>query len=112
MIVPQATMPSFFAIAISLPFTPIVTTSSRFVLVVRSPPTDSHVWPWFDERKTRLEPANSTAELCGERMNGVSQFQRYGCSPGGATGRIDTVSPVTLTARNQFPSFRCPYAGP
>src|SRR4029078_1083794 len=78
--VPQATMPSFLDMVMSLPFTPIVTTSSRLLWVVRSPPTASHVWPLFDDRKTRFDPANSTDALCGERVNGVSQFHRYGSS--------------------------------
>src|SRR5690242_14408590 len=57
MIVGHAWMPSFFAMFTSLPFTPIVTTSSRFAFVVRSVPTDSHVRPRFDERYSLLPAA-------------------------------------------------------
>ena len=57
MIVGHAWMPSFFAIVTSLPFTPIVTTSSRLVLVVRSVPSTSQVRPRFDERYNLLAPA-------------------------------------------------------
>ena len=52
----HAWMPSFLEIVMSLPFTPIVTMSSRFALVVRSVPSASHVCPRFDERNT-LFPA-------------------------------------------------------
>jgi len=53
-IVGHVWMPSFLATVISLPFTPIVTTSSRFALPVRSAPSASQLRPRFDERNTRL----------------------------------------------------------
>ena len=50
-------MPSFFAIVMSLPFSPIVTASSRFALVVRSGLAASNVRPRFDDRNTLLPTA-------------------------------------------------------
>src|SRR5262245_54107291 len=103
-IVGHATMPSFLEIVMSLPFTPIVTISSRLALVVRSPPTASHVCPLFDERNTRLPDANKMLGLCMDSTRGVSQLNRMGASPGAAIGRIDTVSPVTRSTRTMLPS--------
>ena len=54
MIVGHATMPSFLAMVMSLPFTPIVTTSSRLALPVRSAPTLSQVRPRFADRNSLL----------------------------------------------------------
>src|SRR5262249_39719861 len=56
-IVGHAWMPSFLAIVTSLPFKPIVTTSSLLTLFVRSVPSVSQVRPRFDERYTLLPEA-------------------------------------------------------
>src|SRR5258708_13053618 len=105
-------MPSFRAMLTSLPLTPIVTISSRLAPGVRSPPTDSHVWPRFDERNTRLAPAKMTAELWGDMTSGVSPFPRNGGSPGGGIGPIATCPPPPPTPPSNSPSHHSPHTHP
>ena len=57
MIVGHAWMPSSFEIRMSLPFTPIVTMSSRLALLVRSEPCVSQFNPRFADRNTLLAAA-------------------------------------------------------
>jgi hypothetical protein len=41
---------------------------------------------------------------CADMTSGVSQCQRYGCSPGAGCGLIEIVSPVTRSTRDMLPS--------
>src|SRR5580765_2474481 len=86
MIVGHATMPSFLEMRMSLPFTPMVTMSSRLALFVRSVPIVSQFNPRLDDRNTLLAAAKMTLGSWGDMMSGVSQFHRSAGSPSFASG--------------------------
>jgi hypothetical protein len=88
----------------SLSFVPRRDRVSRSTPVVRSPEIAVHVCPRSVERKTRCAPMYTVEALCGEMMNGVSQFQRSGGSFAAASGRISFCSPVTRSMREKKPS--------
>ena len=102
-------MPSFRAMVMSFPATPMVTMVSRTALVVRSGEIASHESPRSRLRKTRLAATSSTPGSCAERMSGVSQWKRN-ASPRAAlvtfcaVGRMDRDSPVTTLRRIRLPS--------
>ena len=66
-------MPSLREIAMSLPFSPIVTMLSRFSFFVRSGLIAVHESPRSVLRNTRLAAANSTPGSFGDSISGVSQ---------------------------------------
>jgi len=107
--VPQREIPSLRAIEISVLTTPIVSIWLRSVLVVRSPLNATHESPRSVDRKTRCAAAIRTPGSCGERMNGVSQCQRFAGSSGveftvfALVGRMLFDSPVTMSRRTMFP---------
>ena len=105
----HAEIPSFLEMVMSLPLSPIVTTSSRFSFLVRSGLIASHESPRSVLRNTRLAAASNTPGLVGDSSMGVSQWKRY-VSPAVAlvtfcgVGRMDLDSPVTLLRRVMLPS--------
>ena len=103
-------MPSFLLMVMSAPLSPIVTTVSRFVLVVRSGLITVHESPRSVLLNRRLPATYSTPGSLGESITGVSHMKRKVSSFFGAGvtfsafGRIDLDSPVTLLRRIRLPS--------
>ena len=97
-------MPSLRENRVSRFLTPINSMSSRGAFVVRSGLTAVHVSPRSGDRNTLLAAAYNTFASCGDWTSGVSQFHLYAGSPCGATGLMDTVSPVTRSTRTMLPS--------
>ena len=81
-------MPSFFAMAIFDPTTPMIDSSSRSALVVRSGLATCHDIPRSVVRNRRLAATNTVFGSWGEMTTGVSQFHRYSSSPALGSGRI------------------------
>src|SRR5262245_5633542 len=102
-------MPSYLASIGSLPLTPINSRVSRSVFVVRSGLITFHEWPRSVDLKTWLAQTKIVAGLCGEINIGVSQFQRYGFSPSGGSGRIVFLSLVNRSTRFIRPSCDSEY---
>src|SRR5438034_6866310 len=76
MIVLYDVTPSFFESCVRSPGTPISDTVLRSICLVRSA-LATHVSPWLYDLKRRLPPNHTIFGLCGDRITGVFQLNRY-----------------------------------